>query len=317
MISKYKRSLISVAVSAGLLGTVTWSPASLACSTEPFMSSICIMTWPKTATFGGSLYTIAAGQTLQVSQYQALYSIIGNTYGGTSPSTFALPDLRGRVVVGVGAGPGLPPVNYGNKAGQLPSHAHGLSSNAKITTTSAGMTATTTLGTLQVNTTVGTLAVNTTTGTLAVNTTAGNMGASSAISGLTATLNASTGLSGTAGQDPTGNALPTMSAPARLYTTTPPTIAMNTGSVTMGGDAHRRPRHDRDRHSHEYDLRSHRCNRREHGNTDDAALYGTGLLHCHRWDLPDAGLIHHAHRAAIDTLRRRSRPAFFVTGRCP
>lgn len=43
------------------------------------------------------------GRVLQVSQYQALYSLIGNQYGGTAPTTFAVPDLRGKVVVGYNA----------------------------------------------------------------------------------------------------------------------------------------------------------------------------------------------------------------------
>jgi microcystin-dependent protein len=45
------------------------------------------------------------GQTLQVNQYQALFSLIGNAYGGDGVSTFKLPDLRGRVPVQSGAGP--------------------------------------------------------------------------------------------------------------------------------------------------------------------------------------------------------------------
>jgi microcystin-dependent protein len=41
------------------------------------------------------------GRLLPISQNMALYSLLGNTYGGDGHSTFALPDLRGRVVVGV------------------------------------------------------------------------------------------------------------------------------------------------------------------------------------------------------------------------
>ncbi|MFY7885859.1 MAG: phage tail protein, partial [Dolichospermum sp.] len=44
------------------------------------------------------------GQLLQVSQNQALFSLIGYTYGGDGHTTFALPDLRGRVPIGVGQG---------------------------------------------------------------------------------------------------------------------------------------------------------------------------------------------------------------------
>ncbi len=45
------------------------------------------------------------GQRLNISQYEALYSLIGTTYGGDGQTTFALPDLRGRVPIGMGANP--------------------------------------------------------------------------------------------------------------------------------------------------------------------------------------------------------------------
>jgi microcystin-dependent protein len=44
-----------------------------------------------------------AGQLLQIQQYQALYALLGNTYGGDGVTTFALPDLRGKSILGVGA----------------------------------------------------------------------------------------------------------------------------------------------------------------------------------------------------------------------
>jgi microcystin-dependent protein len=77
------------------------------------------------------------GQILPLSQNQALFSLLGTVYGGNGTTTFALPDLRGRVPVGFGpsADPGWPvsPYELGEKAGtetvmltiaQLPSHAH-------------------------------------------------------------------------------------------------------------------------------------------------------------------------------------------------
>jgi microcystin-dependent protein len=51
---------------------------------------------------GGELF--CDGQLLQISQYEALFSLIGTTYGGDGVTTFALPDLRGRDIVGAGAG---------------------------------------------------------------------------------------------------------------------------------------------------------------------------------------------------------------------
>lgn len=57
------------------------------------------------------------GQLLPISQNQALFSILGTTYGGDGRTTFGLPDMRGRVVVGAGNGPGLSPVSIGQKMG--------------------------------------------------------------------------------------------------------------------------------------------------------------------------------------------------------
>ncbi len=58
------------------------------------------------------------GQLLPISQYQALFSVIGTIYGGDGRSTFALPDLRGRVAVHAGNGPGLSDIRLGAKFGQ-------------------------------------------------------------------------------------------------------------------------------------------------------------------------------------------------------
>ena len=75
------------------------------------------------------------GQVLQIAQYSALFSLLGTTYGGDGMTTFALPDLRGRVPVGAGMGPGLTARTPGQAFGaetvtllssQLPAHAHGI-----------------------------------------------------------------------------------------------------------------------------------------------------------------------------------------------
>lgn len=73
------------------------------------------------------------GQVLLVNQFSELFSVIGTTYGGDGTSTFALPDLTGRVVVGAGDGPGLTERKLGERFGvnevtltqdQMPVHAH-------------------------------------------------------------------------------------------------------------------------------------------------------------------------------------------------
>ncbi|MCR9286869.1 MAG: tail fiber protein [Bacteroidetes bacterium] len=58
------------------------------------------------------------GQILSISQNSALFSLLGTTYGGDGRTTFGLPDLRGRVPVHVGQGPGLSNVSLGRKFGQ-------------------------------------------------------------------------------------------------------------------------------------------------------------------------------------------------------
>jgi len=75
------------------------------------------------------------GQLLPISQNQALFSLLGTTYGGDGRTTFALPDLRGRVPMNYGQGPGLSNHPIGQKSGlenvtltiaEMPSHGHSL-----------------------------------------------------------------------------------------------------------------------------------------------------------------------------------------------
>jgi len=57
------------------------------------------------------------GQLLSISQNQALFSILGTTYGGDGRTTFGLPDMRGRSAVHAGRGPGLSSISLGAKSG--------------------------------------------------------------------------------------------------------------------------------------------------------------------------------------------------------
>ena len=87
--------------------------------------------------FGGNFairnFALANGQLLAISQNSALFSLYGTTYGGDGRTTFGLPDLRGRVPLSSGTGPGLSPRPLGQKSGveyfnmninQLASHNH-------------------------------------------------------------------------------------------------------------------------------------------------------------------------------------------------
>ena len=68
-------------------------------------------------TFAPSGEYFTDGQIMNVSDNDALFSLIGTTYGGDGRYTFSLPDLRGRVPIGFGSGPGLQNVNWGQKSG--------------------------------------------------------------------------------------------------------------------------------------------------------------------------------------------------------
>lgn len=78
-------------------------------------------------------WLICDGSLLAISQYQALYSLIGTTYGGNGQTNFAIPDMRGRIPLCQGAGQGLSPLSLGETGGsetvaltvsQMPAHTH-------------------------------------------------------------------------------------------------------------------------------------------------------------------------------------------------
>lgn len=86
-------------------------------------------------------WALCNGQLMAIQQNNALFSVLGTTYGGDGRTTFALPELRGRVPVHAGSGPGLTPRPLGQKAGtetntlsvaQLPSHSHTAQLKGKV-----------------------------------------------------------------------------------------------------------------------------------------------------------------------------------------
>lgn len=79
------------------------------------------------------------GQLMAISSNSALFSLLGTTFGGDGRTTFGLPDLRGRSIVGQGRGPGLSQISWGEKGGaeqitltslHLPAHSHPLINGA-------------------------------------------------------------------------------------------------------------------------------------------------------------------------------------------
>ena len=84
-------------------------------------------------TFAPRGSSFCQGQILSIQQNSALFSLLGTTYGGNGTQTFALPDLRGRVPIQQGTGPGLSNYQLGQQAGtesttlnvtNMPAHNH-------------------------------------------------------------------------------------------------------------------------------------------------------------------------------------------------
>jgi microcystin-dependent protein len=101
-------------------------------------------------------WALCDGALLQISQYQALFALLGVTFGGNGTTTFGLPDLRGRAPVGMGNGPNLTPVTQGAlsgsenasiSTGQMPIHTHVISvAGTETGSTSAPSTTNNVLG---------------------------------------------------------------------------------------------------------------------------------------------------------------------------
>ena len=96
---------------------------------DPFVGEIRMFAGP----YAPQNWAFCAGQVLAISEYDALFSLIGVSYGGDGRVNFALPDLRGRVPMGQGTGPGLTPRVLAQKFGteavtltqeQMPTHSH-------------------------------------------------------------------------------------------------------------------------------------------------------------------------------------------------
>jgi microcystin-dependent protein len=88
--------------------------------------------------FAPRSFALCNGQILPIGQNTALFSILGTTYGGNGQTTFALPDLRSRVPLHVGQGPGLSSYDLGESSGsesvtltvpELPPHSHALNAS--------------------------------------------------------------------------------------------------------------------------------------------------------------------------------------------
>ena len=113
---------------------------------EPFLGEIRLVPF----NFAPRGWALCAGQLLPINQNQALFALLGTTYGGNGQTTFALPDLRGRVPVGAGqpsAGSSYPLGETGGQetvaltTRQLAQHGHGVQASSAAATTKNPTTA--------------------------------------------------------------------------------------------------------------------------------------------------------------------------------
>ncbi|WGS53362.1 tail fiber protein [Paraburkholderia sp. D15] len=109
--------------------------------------------------FAPAGWALCQGQIVSIAQNNALFALLGTTFGGTGTTTFGLPDFQGRGPVGTGSGPGLAPVVWGEISGaesttilqsQMPIHSH-------VATVTGGGT-----GTAQISVPATTATTNTT-----------------------------------------------------------------------------------------------------------------------------------------------------------
>src|SRR5882762_7709360 len=100
---------------------------------QPFLAEIKIISW----NFAPKAWAFCNGQLLPINQNQALFSILGTTYGGDGRTTFALPDLRGRAPLHIGGG-----FLQGQSGGEefhtlsnseMPQHIHALTGSTQST----------------------------------------------------------------------------------------------------------------------------------------------------------------------------------------
>lgn len=138
---KHKTSILAALSMAFVIsGAINIKPAMACGSSQSYLATMCVFA----SNFAPRNYAFAHGQLLAISSNTALFSLLGTTYGGDGRTTFALPDTRGRALIGAGQGPGLSNYRLGQKGGvetvtlttaQMPSHTHTATTNVTGTAT--------------------------------------------------------------------------------------------------------------------------------------------------------------------------------------
>jgi microcystin-dependent protein len=124
------------ALTAGGAALAAVKPREARADGDPFLGEIALVGF----NFPPLGWALCNGQLLPINQNTALFSLLGTTYGGDGITNFALPDLRGRVPIHMGQGPGLSSFVIGQTGGaeaitltaaQMPSHSHTLNASSQ------------------------------------------------------------------------------------------------------------------------------------------------------------------------------------------
>lgn len=130
-----RRMLIIVLGFMSLLSVAP--PANAQIGVSPYLGEIMAVPY----NFAPKGWAFCAGQLLAINQNQALFALLGTTYGGNGQTNFALPDLRGRSAISSGQGPGLSNYNLGQVGGeesvtllvtQMPIHNHSVQASSNL-----------------------------------------------------------------------------------------------------------------------------------------------------------------------------------------
>ncbi len=106
---------------------------------EPYLSQITIVAFD----FAPRGYALCDGEILPINQNQELFSLLGTNFGGDGRTSFALPDLRGRIPIHFGTGTGLPTYSLGQRGGEethtltideMPTHTHQVKATSAVAT---------------------------------------------------------------------------------------------------------------------------------------------------------------------------------------
>ncbi len=134
-----KRNIARALVACGAVASMAHTGGAMAGGMDPYIGQ---MMWVP-FNYAPTGWAQCNGQLLSIAQNTALFALLGTTYGGNGTTTFALPDMRGKIMVKDGQGPGLSPYQQGQSGGEashaltvneMPTHSHAIAATTAAAT---------------------------------------------------------------------------------------------------------------------------------------------------------------------------------------